>query len=127
MSENQATLQALEERSQHFTIPRRELLQKAVSAALLCLAPRPQSINPALAKYPKCQFVIGDKVADYWINEFNKECIEYGTVCGVCWHPNEQEWAYLIEWTGGGMPDSCYPCFDQHLTIGGDLRLVSHG
>ncbi|MEG4048484.1 hypothetical protein [Microcoleus sp. Pol17_C1] len=109
-----------EGRSQHFTFPRRELLQRLASVTLLYLVPRPQS------KYGSPLFVIGDKVADYWIDEFNKECIEYGNVCGVCWHPDEREWAYSIEWTGGGMPDSCYPCFDNNLTIGGDLRLVSH-
>lgn len=106
-------------RSQHFTFPRRELLRRTASAALLFLV-------PSQGKYPKPQFAIGDKVAYYWIDEFDKETIEYGNVCGVCWHPNEKQWGYSIEWTSGGMPDSCYPCFDNYLTIGGDLRLVNH-
>lgn len=108
------------------TFPRRELLQKIASAALLFLVPRPQSVNQTPAKYPKSPLGIGDKVADYWTDEFDKECIEYGKVCGVCWHPREQVWAYLIDWTSGGMPDSAYPCFNEHLVIDGDLRLVSH-
>ena len=107
-------------RSQVFTFPRRELLQRLVGVALPFLVLRTQP------KYGQSPFVIGDRVADHWIDEFDKECIEYGNVCGVCWHPDEQEWAYSVEWTSGGMPDSCYPCFDGNLLVGGDLRLVSH-
>jgi hypothetical protein len=47
-------------------------------------------------------------------------------VCGICWHPSEKSWAYLIEWTNGGMPETYYPCFDERLVIGGDLRLVNY-
>jgi hypothetical protein len=117
---------------QTFTFPRRELLGKLFSVAVATVAAKrsPESQSEflkaqVLEKYPKAKFAIGDKVADYWIDEFNKECIEYGTVCGVCWHPNEEEWAYSIEWTSGGMPDFCYPCFDNNLTIGGDLRFAA--
>ena len=107
-------------RSQHFTFPRRELLQRLALAALLCLVPRPQS------KYGSPQFAIGDKIDDHWINEFEIEQIEHGEVMGVCWHPREQVWAYLVEWTGGNVPSFAYPCFDGYLVIGGDLRLASH-
>ena len=113
-------------RSQHFTFPRRELFQKIASAALLFFAPRSQPVNPIPEKYPKSLFSIGDKVADHWINEFDKECIEYGEVLGLCWHPYEKTWAYLVIWTSGLGPDSMYPCFDGYLLTGGDLRLVSH-
>ncbi|MEG4244448.1 hypothetical protein QUB36_20530 [Microcoleus sp. AT8-B1] len=113
-------------RSQLLMIPRRELLQKIASAALLFFVPRSQPVNLTPEKYPKSQFCIGDKVADYWTNEFDKECVEYGEVLGFCWHPYEQTWAYLVNWTGGQGPDSTYPCFDERLVVGGDLRLVSH-
>ena len=107
-------------RSQVFTFPRRKLLQRLAWVSLLALFSHSQS------KYPQAPFAIGDRVADYWTDEFNNDFIEYGTVCGVCWEPKQKEWAYLIEWTSGEMPDSCYPCFDRNLTIGGDLRLANH-
>jgi len=113
-------------RSQLLTFPRRELLQKLASVALLFFVRRPQSVNPTPEKYPKSQFRIGDKVADYWTDEFDKECIEYGEVFGICWHPREQTWAYLIDWTSGRGPDSLYPCFDQQLVLGSYLRGVSN-
>ncbi|MEG4817919.1 hypothetical protein [Microcoleus sp. K5-D4] len=78
------------------------------------------------AELPRPKFLIGDKVSDHWLNEFDKECVEFGKVVGVCWHPRQQEWAYLIDWTSGEGPDFVYPCFDGHLVIGGDLRLASH-
>ncbi|MEG4504231.1 hypothetical protein QUA81_08965 [Microcoleus sp. F6_B4] len=83
--------------------------------------------SPAIfAQLPRPKFLIGDKVSDHWIDEFDKECVEFGEVVGVCWHPNQSEWAYLVNWTSGEGPDSCYPCFDERLVIGGDLRLARH-
>ena len=116
----------LDGRSQHFTFPRRELLQKIASVALLFFVLRSQPVHPTPEKYPKCPFNIGDKVADYWTDEFDNECIEYGEVVGICWHPRKQTWACLVGWTSGQGPDSLYPCFDRQLVIGGNLRLVSH-
>jgi hypothetical protein len=110
-------------RSQHFTFPRRELSQKIASAALLFFVPHSQPLNPIPKKYPNSPFSIGDKVADYWTDEFSDECIEYGEVVGICWHPREETWAYLIDWYKGGGPDFMYPCFDGQLVIGGDLRV----
>ena len=107
-------------RSQEFTFPRRELFKKLASATLLHLVLRFQP------KYGQPPFVIGDRVADHWIDEFGIEQIEYGDVMGVVWHPREQVWGYLVDWTSGNMPASCYPCFDGHLVIRGDLRLVNH-
>jgi len=99
---------------------RREFLKSAVAAFSRFLVPRPQF------KYPKPPFYIGDKVADHWIDEFDRESVEYGEVYGICWHPREKTWAYLIDWTSGGMAEAYYPCFDERFVIGGDLRLVSH-
>ena len=106
-------------RSQVFTFIQRKLLQKAASANLLPLVPRQ-------VKHSKCPFRIGDRVAEYWIDESGKERIDYGEVCGICWHPREKIWAYLIEWTSGGSPSSCYPCFDERLVTNADLRRIGH-
>lgn len=107
-------------RSQDFTFLWRGLLQGLAPKVLPFLLPRTQP------QYGLTPFAIGDKVADHWIDEFEIEQIEYGEVMGVCWHPREQAWAYLVDWTHGTMPPYAYPCFDGHLLIGGDLRLVNH-
>lgn len=106
-------------RSQVFTFIRRKLSQKATSPTSLPLVPRQ-------VKNSKCPFRIGDKVAEHWIDEFDKECICYGEVCGICWHPYEKVWAYLINWTGGDGPAICYPCFDEQLVMNCDLRRVGY-
>jgi len=49
-------------RSQHFTFIQRKLLQKAVPASLLPLVPRQ-------VKHSKCPFRIGDKVAEYYLDD----------------------------------------------------------
>jgi len=79
-----------------------------------------------LSKLSKPKFTIGCKVSDHWVDEFGNECVEFGEVVGICWHPREETWAYLVDWHKGGNPDFLYPCFDGHLLMGGDLRLVSH-
>lgn len=75
-----------------------------------------------LANLPRPEFLIGDKVSDHWVDEFGEESIEFGRVVGICWHPREKAWAYLVDWYKGGNPDFPYPCFDGYLLIGGDLR-----
>ena len=106
-------------RSQHFTFFRRKFLRKAALASLLLLVPRQ-------VKNSKCPFRIGDKVAEHWTDEFGKECIYYGDVCGICWHPREKVWAYLVNWTSGDGSDICYPCFDEQLVVGADLRRIGY-
>ena len=115
-----------EGRSQLFTFPRRELLQRLASAALLTIFPAHQSAAKLPAKYPVPSFRVGDKVSDHWIDEFGRDACELGEVIGICWEPHDETWGYHINWTGGTMPPEYYPCFDRHLTVGGDLRLVSH-
>ena len=84
--------------------------------------------SPAIFdQLPRPKFLIGDKVSDHWLDEFGKECVEIGEILGVSWYPSQQEWAYLVNWTSGESPDSSYPCFDGHLLVGGDVRLVKHG
>lgn len=125
MSENQAQLQALEERS-HFAVPRRELLQKAVSVALL-LGVKPLT-DPAKKKYPypAPAFRIGDKIASPWLEEDEEIEDEVGEVMGVCWHPQKKRWEYLINWTGGDAADWMYPVFDEVLVSGDSLKGASH-
>lgn len=125
MSENQAQLQALEERS-HFAVPRRELLQKAVSVALL-LGVKPLT-DPAKKKYPypAPAFRIGDKIASPWLEEDEEIEDEVGEVMGVCWHPQKKRWEYLINWTGGDAADWMYPIFDEVLVSGDSLKGASH-
>ena len=77
-----------------------------------------------LSKLRKPEFVIGCKVSDHWVDEFGDECVEFGEVVGICWHPRKATWAYLVDWYKGGGPDFLYPCFDGNLLIGGDLRGV---
>jgi len=123
-------------RSQHFTFPRRELLQRLASAALLCLVPRPQplSSHPAL---PKPKFAIGDLVALDW--EGNEEedapqfATDFGKVVGLChlpeddyYHPRNT-WVYYIYWTHSTCSACSYPCFEGEPTAGDTLRLVKHG
>jgi hypothetical protein len=118
-------------RSQLFTFPRRQLLQRTASAALLFFVPRPQSVsptpeNPIPEKYPKSQFRIGDRVVSPWLDDDDEPCLEAGEIVGICLHPKTQEWQYLINWTGGSGCGWMYPCFDGDLVVGNELRLVSH-
>ena len=53
-------------RSQVLTFPRRELLQKAASYALLLFTSHRQSVVKLPTKYPVPPFHIGDQVASYW-------------------------------------------------------------
>jgi hypothetical protein len=84
-------------------------------------------VNATPPKLPRPEFFIGDLVFDRWTDEFDKDRIEYGEILGMSWHPREKTWVYLIEWTSGEGPDFLYPCFDEHLVIGGDLRRVDNG
>ncbi|MEG4446993.1 hypothetical protein QUB49_35470 [Microcoleus sp. AT9_B4] len=127
MSENQATLQAIEERSQKSIFSRRKFFHKAASVFPLPIAPRRQPSIKLPDKYPAPPFQIGDTIGDEWIDEFETKHCEIGEVVGICWHPTNHQWEYLIQWTAGSMPESAYPCFDEHLTChvpGATLRLV---
>jgi hypothetical protein len=79
--------------------------------------------SPAiLTNLPKPEFLVGCKVSDHWLDEFGKDCIEFGEVVGICWHPRKTTWAYLVDWYKGEGPDFMYSCFDGDLVIGDDLR-----
>ena len=116
-----------------FTLPRRELLQKTASAALLCFAPRSQPAREFSTKYGTPQFRIGDLVAEDWLDEFDEQATDFGEILGVRWLPeghssfSANTWVYYIYWTHSTCGASfCYPCYDGEPTEAERLRLVSH-
>ncbi len=127
MSENQATLQALEERSQKSIFSRRKFFHKTASVLPLPIVLHRQPSIKLPDKYPAPPFQIGDIVADEWVDEFETKHCEVGEVVGLCWHPTNHRWEYHINWIAGHGPEMNYPCFDGHLTshvVGAKLRLV---
>lgn len=117
----------LKERSQKSIFSRRKFFHKTASVFPLPVALRRQPSIRLPGKYPAPSFQIGDMVADEWIDEFETKHCEIGEVVGICWHPVNCRWEYLINWTAGHGPEINYPCFDGHLTsheIGAKLKLV---
>ncbi|XZN90101.1 MAG: hypothetical protein ACM65M_21070 [Microcoleus sp.] len=117
-------------RSQHLTFPRRELLQKAASYALLLFASRPKSVVKLPTKYPAPDFAIGDKVASYWPadtydDDGNVPGPEIGEVTGICWHPTSHQWKYQINWTSGACEAWAYPNFEELLSDASDLERLA--
>ena len=110
--------------------PRRELLQRLASAALLCLIPRSKPAFEIPQKYPVPQFAIGNQILSFWIDEYGdvdeRFPPEFGEIMGICWHPTNENWEYVINWTAGDCADSAYPIFDEVLIDECSLRLVSH-
>jgi hypothetical protein len=124
----------LDGRSQHFTFPRRELLQKIASAALLFFVPRSQPVFEVPKKYPASKFAIGNQIFSPWDDgdlDFDEDeeydiPPEFGEIMGVCWNPKNEAWEYIINWTSGDAADWMYPMFDEVLICESSLRLVSH-
>lgn len=123
-------------RSQYLTFPRRELLQKAASAALLPFLARLQPATPS-SKFPKPKFAIGDLIASDWEGDEDEDApqsaTDYGEVVGLCYLPEDgsyyprHTWVYYIYWTHSTSSACfCYPCFDGEMTEGSALRLVRH-
>ncbi|MEG5176269.1 hypothetical protein [Microcoleus sp. B3-D7] len=103
---------------------RRGFHSRMVAAAAASLTLRTVTIP---SKYPAPSFAIGDIVADTWVDEFETHQTEVGEVVGICWHPENEQWEYHINWVAGSMPDEYYPCYDGHLTshtVGCKLKLV---
>ncbi|MEG5176278.1 hypothetical protein [Microcoleus sp. B3-D7] len=136
-----------EGRSQHFTLPRRDFLQKTALAALpfIFLRPQPTAASPSsqpdtatpLSKYPLPQFNIGDLVAQDWEpndDDAPEFATDFGEILGMRWIPEPDSycsiantWVYYIRWTHSSCP-GCLPepyC-DGELTLAADLRLVNH-
>ncbi|MEG4962137.1 MULTISPECIES: hypothetical protein [unclassified Microcoleus] len=113
-------------RSQHFTFPRRELFQKAMSAALLYLVPSPQPLLSTLSGRPLPEFRMGDLIEIDWTGEFGEDFIEFGEIVGICHRP-EDGWVYYINWLSSTSSDDFqYPCFEGEPTTGDRMRLVRH-
>ncbi|MEG5067268.1 hypothetical protein QUB33_27075, partial [Microcoleus sp. B3-A4] len=134
-------------RSQVFTFPRRELLQKVLSVASLCFVASPQpaaaspSPQPAASpsKRPLPEFNIGDLVAQDWEEndgdedeEAPESSTDFGEIVGLCYVPEDgsyyppKTWVYYVYWTRSTSDCCSYPCFDGEPTAGSELRLVSH-
>ena len=118
----------LEGRSQDFIFSRRGLLQWFALTILPFLVPRSSFEIPL--KYPKPKFVIGDQVTSPYIDEYGDEDesspSEFGEVMGVCWHPENQQWEYIVNWTAGSSSSWMYPVFDGFLLEECSLRIVRH-
>ena len=120
-------------RSQHFTFPRRELLQNIAAAALLFFVPRSQPACKFSTKYGTPQFRVGDLVVSDWVDEFDEHVVDFGEVLGARWLPEghsgfpANSWVYYIYWThstcGLGY---AYPCYDGEPTGADQLRFISH-
>ncbi|NQE38203.1 hypothetical protein [Microcoleus asticus] len=125
----------LQGRSQHFTFPRRELLQGLAAVGLPFLVPRVQPASPS--KRPLPVFNIGDLVAQDWEGNEDEDApqsaTDFGEVVGLCYLPEDgsyyprDTWVYYIYWTHSTCSECSYPCFDGEPTAGNTLRLVSHG
>ncbi|MEG4534670.1 hypothetical protein [Microcoleus sp. D2_18a_D3] len=127
----------LDGRSQHFTFPRRELLQKIASAPLLFFVPRIQSATLPLNGYPLPKFNIGDLIASDWVDDEDEDApdsaTDFGEILGMRWLPEVESglaantWVYFVRWTHSTIGAySCYPCYDGEPSRECDLRLVSH-
>jgi hypothetical protein len=112
MAENQSSLQELQGRSQYFTFDRRNFLQGLASVVLPSLACRPQPLT--LFRHCKPKFTIGNKVCTSAVYETGELWSEQGEVVGLCWHPKNQQWEYLVFWDD--------KVFDEQLTSSEDLE-----
>jgi len=103
-------------RSQDFTFPRRNFL-RGLAVALLPSLIHPQPLTHLGHCRPK--FCIGNKVCTSWVDETTGEFrSEQGEILGLCWHPKEQQWEYLVLWRN--------KIFDEQLTSAINLEF-NHG
>jgi hypothetical protein len=105
MTENQSSLQELQGRSQLLMFHRRNFLQGLASVVLPSLV-RPQPLT--LFRHCRPKFTIGDKVCTSWVDETGELRSEQGEVFGLCWHPKNHQWEYLVFWGD--------KVFDEQLT-----------
>jgi len=125
-----------EGRSQHFTLPRRGLLQGLAAATLPFLVPL---VQPAFVanKRPLPKFNIGDLIALDWEGNEDPDApqsaTDFGEVVGLCYLPEDyayypnNTWVYYIYWTHSTCSECSYPFFEGEPATGDTLRLVSHG
>jgi hypothetical protein len=98
-------------RSQLLTLSRRELLRGLALVVLPSLT-HSRLVSPFGHRRPK--FTIGDKVCTSWVDETGESRSEQGEVFGVCWHPKNRQWGYLVVWRD--------KFFDEQLISSEDLE-----
>jgi len=103
-------------RSQEFTLPRRNFLQ-GLAMVFLPFVTQSQPVTSAFGRC-KPKFSIGDKVQSSWEAEPGVFRSENGEVLGICSHPTNRQWEYLIFWDGYD--------FDEYLTSSRYLELNHH-
>ena len=110
------------ERSQHFTFPRRELLQKLASVALLSFVPRSQQLF-SFCQTPKPEFWFGDRVDFFWTDETSGDRhSETREIAGTIWNYSNKQWEYTVVWVSStAYPDEDYPYSDGRLLGAGEL------
>jgi len=101
-------------RSQDFTFPRRNFLQGLASVVLPSLISQPAS-SAFGHSLPK--FNIGDGVRTSWEADGVSRS-ETGQVVGICWHPTQKHWEYLVVWGSSQ--------FDEGLTDAKGLEFNHH-
>jgi len=101
-------------RSQDFTFARRNFLQ-GLASAILPFISQPQPVSSGFSPLPK--FIIGDGVRTSWEADGVSRS-ETGQVVGICWHPNDKHWEYMVVW------DSSQ--FDEGLTDAKGLEFNHH-
>jgi len=116
----------------NFKFSRRELPGKlfAIAGALLLPERRSEVLLAPTKVQPK--FKIGDLIAADWVDEFDKDVVDFGEVLGTRYLPTGHSgfaantWVYYINWTHSTCgADFCYPCYDGEPSRECDLRLVS--
>ena len=103
-------------RSQLLMFRRRNFLQ-GLASAILPFISQPQPVTPTFGR-SRPEFSMGDKIRAFWVDEFGEKRSENGEVAGVCWHPTNCRWEYLVVW------GSTY--FDEQLTDAKGLELNHH-
>lgn len=109
------------------SVSRREALMSLFSVPSAIASLSVQKRTPASSKVGKPKFWFGDVIRYSWFNvEEGKTHWETGNVMGVVWHPDEEQWLYIINWTDSTCDRTSfnYPSFDECLTDGSKFELV---
>jgi hypothetical protein len=116
----------------NFKFSRRELPGKLLAIAGALLLPERRSEVWVAPTEVQPKFKIGDLIASDWVDEFDKDVVDFGEVLGTRYLPAGHSafaantWVYYINWTHSTCgADSCYPCYDGEPSRECDLRLVS--
>jgi len=85
----------------------------------LAFVPKVQNISP-IPRVPKPKFWFGDRVSYCWFDDDDQQLkrSENGNIIGVCWHPLDKCWQYLVIWLDSTIDEKWqpeYPIFDERL------------